>query len=199
MIEIGPEASVKIKELLQAKDREGKALRVAIMGRGPGGYEYSLRFIDAEEAEPDDQAFDVDGIRLLIDADSAPKLEGARLVFIENDYQTGFQLDNPNPVWDDPLSQAVQRVLDEQINPSVASHGGWVMLLDVRGDVAYVQLGGGCQGCGLANVTLKQGIEAMIQQSVPDINQVVDTTDHAAGTNPYYQPSKGGPAESPFN
>jgi len=198
MIEITPEASAKIKDMLQASDRQGKVLKVAIVGRGPDGYEYSLRFIKPDDADPDDQPFKVDGIDLLIDADSAPKLKGARLAYVENAYQTGFQLDNPNPLWEDPLSQAVQDVLDQQINPSVAGHGGWVMLLDVRDDVAYVELGGGCQGCGLADVTLKQGIDVMIRQSVPDIKQVIDTTDHAAGTNPYYQPGKGGPAESPF-
>lgn len=198
MIEISPEASTKIKELLQAADRQGKALKVAIVGRGPDGYEYSLRFIKPEDADPDDLPHQVDGIDLLIDVDSAPKLEGARLMYIENAYQTGFQLDNPNPLWEDPLSQAVQDVLDQQINPSVASHGGWVMLLDVRDDIAYVELGGGCQGCGLADVTLKQGIDVMIRQAVPGIKQVIDTTDHAAGTNPYYTPGKGGPAQSPF-
>jgi Fe-S cluster biogenesis protein NfuA len=76
-------------------------------------------------------------------------------------------------------------------------HGGYITLLDVKDDVAYVALGGGCQGCGMANVTLKQGIEALIREAVPEIHQVVDTTDHAGGTNPYYQPSKGG-GQSPF-
>ncbi len=74
-------------------------------------------------------------------------------------------------------------------------------LLEVRDNVAYVQLGGGCQGCGLADLTLKQGIDVLIRESVPEIEAVVDTTDHASGTNPYYQPAKGGPpvqGESPI-
>jgi Fe-S cluster biogenesis protein NfuA len=88
-------------------------------------------------------------------------------------------------------------VIDTKINPGVAMHGGYVTLLDVKDDIAYVALGGGCQGCGMANVTLKQGIEVIIREAVPEIHQVIDSTDHAGGTNPYYQPSKGG-GPSPF-
>jgi Fe/S biogenesis protein NfuA len=106
------------------------------------------------------------------------------------------------------VAQAVQDVLTNNINPAVASHGGWVQLLDVKEKVAYIELGGGCVGCGMVDVTLKQGIEVAIKEAVPEILAVVDRTDHASGTNPYFQPdkadphhqpSKGGPApRSPF-
>lgn len=88
------------------------------------------------------------------------------------------------------IRERVQEILEHQINPAVASHGGFVELIDVDDATVYVKLGGGCQGCGMANVTLKQGIEAAIRQQVPDVQQVLDTTDHASGTNPYYTPSK---------
>ena len=94
------------------------------------------------------------------------------------------------------MALAVQKVIDEDINPAVASHGGVVTLLDVRDATAYIQLGGGCQGCGMADVTLKQGIEVRIREMVPSILGVVDTTDHAEGSNPYFRPSKGG--RSPY-
>jgi Fe/S biogenesis protein NfuA len=93
-------------------------------------------------------------------------------------------------VWRDELAMLVQQVIDTQINPGVASHGGFVELLNVEDGIAYVQLGGGCQGCGMADVTLKQGIEALIKEAVPAITAVRDSTDHASGTNPYYRPSK---------
>ena len=102
-----------------------------------------------------------------------------------------------NPLWSDPVAQAVQKVLDDEINPAVASHGGHVSLLEVKNEVAYIQLGGGCQGCGMVDVTLKQGIEVRIREAVPSIREIVDTTDHAGGKNPYYQPSKGG-GRSPY-
>jgi Fe/S biogenesis protein NfuA len=83
----------------------------------------------------------------------------------------------------------VAQVIDRRINPAIAQHGGRAMLDHVAGDVAYVRLGGGCQGCGMATVTLDQGIESAILESVPEIRQVVDVTDHTAGENPYYQPA----------
>jgi Fe/S biogenesis protein NfuA len=84
------------------------------------------------------------------------------------------------------LAQKVQKVIDERIAPSLAGHGGWVELLSVDGDAATIQFGGGCQGCGMSQVTLKEGIESAILQEVPEIKRVLDDTDHTAGANPYY-------------
>ena len=121
---------------------------------------------------------------------------GATIDFIEKDGQSGFKIDNPNPLWADPVALAVQKVIDDDLNPAVSSHGGVITLLDVRDDTAFIQLGGGCQGCGMADVTLKQGIEVRIRELVPSIQSVVDTTDHAEGRNPFFRPSKGG--RSPY-
>jgi Fe/S biogenesis protein NfuA len=98
--------------------------------------------------------------------------------------ETGY---NPD---ENPLALAVQQLLDAEINPAVAGHGGYISLLDIADGVAYVQMGGGCQGCGLAEVTLSQGVRGAIIGRFPEIVNVVDTTDHASGTNPYYEPSK---------
>jgi len=87
-------------------------------------------------------------------------------------------------------AQTIQRLLDEQVNPAVASHGGHITLIDVKDDKAYIQLGGGCQGCGMADVTLKQGVEVAIKEAVPSIVEVIDSTDHSGGDNPYFQQSK---------
>ena len=89
----------------------------------------------------------------------------------------------------DEIKTRIQALLDDEINPPVAAHGGWVELIDVKNNEVYLRLGGGCQGCGAADVTLKQGIEKSIRQRVPDIGAIMDTTDHAAGRNPYYAPS----------
>ena len=94
------------------------------------------------------------------------------------------------PVDDEAIKQKVQKILDEMINPAVAGHGGFVELLEVKDRQVYLMLGGGCQGCGMVNVTLKQGIEATLKEEIPQIAGVIDQTDHAGGTNPYYQPSK---------
>jgi Fe-S cluster biogenesis protein NfuA len=88
------------------------------------------------------------------------------------------------------LKWAIEDLLAREINPAVASHGGWVELIDVKKNSVYLRLGGGCQGCGAADVTLKQGIEKAIRTLVPRVGEILDTTDHAAGRNPYYAPAK---------
>lgn len=88
------------------------------------------------------------------------------------------------------IRKKVQQLLDREVNPAVGMHGGWVELIDVKKNSIYLRLGGGCQGCGAAYVTLKMGIERSIRELVPEVGEILDTTDHAAGRNPYYQPSK---------
>jgi Fe/S biogenesis protein NfuA len=196
MMTITEDAQKQISSLLADEERRGLALRLAITGRQPGGFQYQLGFVRQDEKAADDVVVDAGSFQVFIDAESAPNLQGATLDFQESPPQSGFKIHNPNAEWTDPKAIAIQKLLDEHINPAVADHGGYVVLLDVKDDIAYVALGGGCQGCGMADVTLKQGIEALITEEVPGIRQVIDTTDHASGTNPYYQPAKGG--QSPF-
>ena len=198
MITITELARDRIAAFMKAENRPNLALRFAVEGRGPGGFMYRLAFVDLAERTDDDQAIDAGPFQVLIDSRSAESLKGTTLDFVEGPNQSGFRIDNPNPLWTDPVAMAVQKVFDEEINPAVATHGGWVALLDVRDDVAYVQLGGGCQGCGMVDVTLRQGIEVRLREVVPQLRGVVDTTDHAGGANPYYRPSKGGGA-SPYS
>jgi Fe-S cluster biogenesis protein NfuA len=91
---------------------------------------------------------------------------------------------------EEDIRTRVQKLLDSEINPAVGMHGGWVELIDVKKNSIYLRLGGGCQGCGAADITLKQGIEKSIRSLIPQVGEILDTTDHAAGRNPYYQPSK---------
>jgi len=86
------------------------------------------------------------------------------------------------------IRKKVQNLLEREINPALGMHGGWVELIDVRKNSVYLKLGGGCQGCGAANMTLKMGIEKAIREQIPEVGEILDTTDHAAGRNPYYQP-----------
>jgi Fe/S biogenesis protein NfuA len=89
------------------------------------------------------------------------------------------------------LKTRVQELIDTMINPAVAGHGGYVELIDVQESRVYLQMGGGCQGCGAADITLKSGIERLIKEELPEITEVLDTTDHASGSNPYYAAGKG--------
>jgi Fe-S cluster biogenesis protein NfuA len=90
----------------------------------------------------------------------------------------------------DVIRNRVQDVLDSDINPAVASHGGVVQLIDVRNNDIFIRMGGGCQGCGQATQTLRQGVEQAIRRTVPEVGAIMDVTDHAAGRNPYYAPSQ---------
>lgn len=195
MITITDAASEKLTDLV-AKNKDGVALRIAITGRGAKDFVYDMRIVSEDEAADAGILAEVGELQVYVAEDSAENLQGATIDF--NPARGGFQIDNPNPLWTDPLALSVQAVISDYINPGVAQHGGVVTLLDVQDDVAYIELGGGCVGCGMVDVTLKQGIEVMILQQVPEIKSVVDTTDHASGTNPYYQTSKGsGPQYQP--
>jgi len=90
----------------------------------------------------------------------------------------------------DELRAKVQELIDTMVNPAVAGHGGFVELIDVQDNRVYLQMGGGCQGCGMADMTLKAGIERLIKDELPEVAEVLDTTDHASGTNPYYTAGK---------
>jgi Fe/S biogenesis protein NfuA len=142
------------------------------------------------DQRPDDTTMRLGNLDLLIDAESWANLDGAVLDL--KDDGSGFKLDNPNPVWTDPKGPIILDIIENKINPGVAMHGGHVTLIDVRDDVVYISFGGGCQGCGMANVTLKQGVHKMLQEAVPDIREIVDMTDHALGANPFYRPGVAG-------
>ena len=196
MLQVTGAARAQIQEILASQDEKDLVVRLGITGRGRNGFEYELTLLSLGEADPNDARHDMTGFSLLLDAAHLQDLENVTLDYVEQDGGMGFKIENPNPLWRDGLAARVQEILDREINPGVASHGGHVSLLDVRDNRAFIRLSGGCQGCGMADVTLKQGIEVAIKKAVPEIVEVLDSTDHASGANPYYQPSKGG--VSPF-
>ena len=187
MISVTKAAKEKILETMKAEGSEGMALRLSVASRGPFGFHYSLGLVPLDDRKPDDSFVDLDDLQVIIDAESTPKLHDSTLDFVEDDHRGGFKIDNPNPLWTEPVAQAVQDVIEKKINPGIAAHGGFVILLDVKDSTAYIQFGGGCQGCMMVDTTLKDGVEATILEEIPEIKQVLDTTDHAEGTNPYYR------------
>lgn len=192
MFNITDVAKEKLQTLMDEHEKQGYALRVAIAGRGPQGFLYQLGFVSWDNKSDGDSVIDLDGVQVLIDPDTLPNIQGSTMDYVEDGFQNGFSIDNPNPLWKDPLSMRVQTVLDERVNPTLASHGGFVSLLDVKDNKAYVAMGGGCQGCGLASVTLNDGIIVMIKDAVPEITEVIDMTNHAMGKNPFYKTAEEG-------
>jgi Fe/S biogenesis protein NfuA len=190
LLEVTKTAREKIQGVIESEDVEVEGLRIGIEGRSATAFQYSLGL--ATETEEDDIVIEMGTFKVLVDAKSAADLKGAVIDYVEDLNSSGFKIENPNtPTWDNPKAQQIQELIDERINPAVAAHGGQIDLLNVEDETIYIHMGGGCQGCGMANVTLKHGIEAMIQEVFPEIKQVIDTTDHASGTNPYYSAGKG--------
>jgi Fe/S biogenesis protein NfuA len=182
-------ALTRIEQVRTNRKQPDAGVRIAISGRQDGGFVYDIALVPAGEERAGDILVDgPEGIRFTVAFASLAYLDG---ITLDVDRSSGALIvDNPNPLWLDELARNVQRLLDEEINPSVAMHGGHIDLLDVSDGVAYIQMGGGCQGCGMAEVTLGQGVRVAILESFPQITEVRDTTDHAQGANPYYQAAK---------
>lgn len=197
MLELTPVAREKIHAALECAAPPRDHLRIEARA-GSEGFEYRLAAASTDDLTEDDLILDQGPFRIVVDRQSAGWLEGARLDYRETLLESGFRFDNPNPPptptlpsgsRDDltgSVAEKVRRLLDTEINPAVAAHGGRVALAGVEDGVVYLTFGGGCHGCGLVDVTLKQGIETRIRELLPEIARVVDTTDHAAGENPFY-------------
>lgn len=173
-----------------ADSMEDPKLRISMHG-SPFAPQYEFSLVE-EQPGNGDRVVDMDGFRILMDEASAERMEGSTVDWVQGEAGTGFEVRNPNvrklgeAEPEGELADRVKHVLEARVNPAVASHGGQISLVDVDGVDVYLELGGGCQGCGMARVTLKQGVEKMLRESIPEIGQVHDVTDHAAGTDPYY-------------
>jgi Fe/S biogenesis protein NfuA len=186
------EAAEKISDVIGNHPNAVAGVRLQILGRMDGQFQHILSLVEDGAQIEDDLVVDTpDGIRVYVEGRNVQYLNGVEIGYADlGPERSGLEFTNPNPLWMTEVEELVQRIFDEQINPAIAAHGGVVNLLGVEGDTAYVQFGGGCQGCGMVNVTLQQGVEVAVKDQVPQIEHIVDATDHASGTNPYYQPSK---------
>lgn len=191
IIAISEAARARILEIRSAEpDAADCALWVEIDGRRGPAYAYDLYFIRTAEVGEAVTVEQHGELPVAIPAASVAALRGATLHFDGR----GLSVENPNrpppePWWpgdDASLAERVAAVLEHEINPSIAGHGGWVELVEVEDSDVHLSLGGGCRGCGLAQVTLRQSIEVGLRNWVPEIGAVLDVTDHASGNHPYY-------------
>jgi Fe/S biogenesis protein NfuA len=182
MLSFTDTARERIRHFLTLQQGQGvSALRVA-----GNRAEHKLWLVRPDDKQASDRTFDGGGFEVFIDPRSADALDGATVDFVEGVMQSGFRISYPSPAWDDPVLQRVQEVLDYDINPGIASHGGSVTIERLEGDTLYLSMGGGCQGCASAQLTLRSGVESRVRAAAPEIRRIVDVTDHAAGENPYY-------------
>jgi Fe/S biogenesis protein NfuA len=188
--------------LHQVAEPERQAMWVEVTGTSANQWTCSISLRPLDAAAPYDAIVRHRDLAIVIPERDFDKVRGATIDWLEDPFGTsGLRVDNPNtpsPAIGAPppadlsgdVAQRVIQVLDQQVNPTIAAHGGRAELVGVEQGTAYLRLGGGCQGCGMATVTLSQGIERAIIQAVPEITSVVDVTDHQSGTNPYFEAAK---------
>ncbi len=195
MISFTDEARKHVLAFLEEEDGS-LAVRIRLLDSSPLAPCYDLALIEQSERETGDRILDLSGFEVVVDPESAELLEGARVDWVDDIQGSGFKVENPNirPIGGEPaagpLADRVRQAIDLQINPAIASHGGSVSLVDVRDRVVYLEMQGGCQGCGMAAATLAQGIRRILMETVPEVEDIVDVTNHAAGTDPYFSAAK---------
>jgi len=198
MIDITPAAQKYFQRLIAQQDDKGLGLRISVSRPGTPNASCDLQFCPEGQHQDDDRLVQYTGFNLYVARPSEEWLEQAQIDFEES--ATGGQLSirapgikgsEPSP--DEPVEKRVEWLLDSEINPSLAAHGGRVSLVEITRKMEVVlQFGGGCHGCGMVDVTLKQGIQQTMKQKIPEITAVIDATDHSSGENPYYAPGAHG-------
>lgn len=197
VLDVSDEALFKVLDV-RAAEEEGDALglRVEVTGVEGVDYAYDLAFEPIADAAETDVMYSVGELTVMVPANSIDKLRGATLDLPSNPMQGGLVIRNPNrpsPLGDHEsielsgdIGEKVQQLLAQQINPALAAHGGWAELDRVDGTEVYLTMGGGCQGCAMSAATLREGITVMVSEMIPEVTEVIDTTDHNAGDSPYY-------------
>lgn len=191
MIQISETAQAHFRRLIEREDIPGLGVRLAAINPGTAQADVRLEFAESGDLQGDEWAVDCEGFTLWLDAASAPFLDGAQI-----DYETRatggqLQIRAPRIKGEAPpetasLVERVRWLVEHEINPQLAQHRGHVAVQEVTADgVVVLRFGGGCHGCGMADVTLKQGIERTLLEKVPGVTAVRDSTDHDSGTAPY--------------
>jgi len=168
------------------------ALRITLHEGSPLAPRYGLALVDHQQPASGEVEVGTDGLRIFVDQTTAARFDGATVDFVETDAGSGFEIRGLQPAVEahraeGPLAERVRRILDEQVNPGIAAHGGAINLASVNGTEIAIEMTGGCQGCAMSRMTLRQGVERMLRDSVPEITAIHDVTDHNQGENPYYR------------
>jgi Fe/S biogenesis protein NfuA len=205
VVTLTAEAQKVVREALDGeRDPASLALWLEIRGVQGGSFVYDLYFQSVSDADEGDACHAQEGIQVVVPAGSVDRLRGARLEWSEEG-EGGLVLVNPNTPTpeeaapnvppevlaqgiDGLLARRVVAVLEQSVNPAIASHGGRADLVALNEDdgTAYLRLSGGCQGCAMSQMTLRQGIETSLLEEVPELTRVLDVTDHGSGENPFY-------------
>lgn len=191
MIRITEAAQAHFRKLIEREAIPGLGVRLSAVHAGTPRADVRLEFAGTEDLQGDEWAIDCEGFTLWLDAPSAPFLEGAEIDYATLATGGQLQIRAPGikgraPAPDAPLDERVRWVIEHDVNPQLAMHKGHVEVVEVTADgIAVLQFGGGCHGCSMVDVTLKQGVERALLEKVPGLAGVRDATDHASGSAPY--------------
>ena len=194
MITFTDRAQEVVLSLLEESEGELEALRITMRQADSGSKpHFDLTLVGADERESDDQEEDVGGFSILVKQSLVSQLDGATVDYVDRINESGFEVrtlgsNEPKKSQDPPQGQIAERVrevLEVQVNPAIAAHGGMISLVNVEETDIFVEMSGGCQGCALSTATLRQGVERMLREAIPELTGVHDITDHSSGENPY--------------
>lgn len=187
-----------VRSFLEQSGGELDALRISMQPGSPAAPRFELTLIGRDERSEDEREVDGGGFSVLLREKDAPRLDGATVDYVERVNESGFEVrtvasadgtpdtqDRAEPTGE--VADKVREVLDTQVNPAIAAHGGMISLVDVQGTEISVEMSGGCQGCALSRMTLRQGVERMLREALPQLTAVHDVTDHESGENPFFQ------------
>jgi Fe/S biogenesis protein NfuA len=186
-----------VNSFLAQSDGELEALRITTEPGSPIAPRFELTLVAKSERGEDEREVEGGGFPVLVKETDIERLEGATVDYVDRVNESGFEV-RPAPrekqAGDESTQQPtgeiadqVRTVLNTQVNPAIASHGGAINLVDVDGTEVFVEMSGGCQGCAMSRMTLSQGVERMLKQALPEITAVHDVTDHSSGSNPYFE------------
>ncbi len=191
MIKVSESAIEFLAGVINEQDIENLHLKVDVQNPGTPSADCHLGFCESDEIDDSFEVQDLGPFNLYM-----AKNDSDYFVDAEIDYEIqgasgqlnikAPMLKGQTPDDDAPLFERLSYFIDATINPMLASHGGRANLTNIEGDKAYIEFGGGCQGCGMAKQTLSQGMQSQITTAFPEISEVLDATDHASGANPYY-------------
>jgi Fe/S biogenesis protein NfuA len=192
LIEITPDAQEYLRDLLARQNKEGIGVRIFVEKPGTPHAECCMAYCPPGEQEEGDVRYEYEGFHAYVDGESVRFLEEAVIDFKKDSMggQLTFRAPHsrvPDISDDAPIEQRINYVLYSEINPGLAAHGGHVQLQQLTEDnVAVLEFGGGCQGCAIVDVTLKDGVERTLKERIPELSGVTDVTDHSVRENAYY-------------
>ena len=183
-----------VRSFLDQSGGELEALRISTQPGSPVAPRFELTLVGLDERSEEEKELDGGGFPVLVPEKDVERLDGATVDYVERVNESGFEVrpvakpkkEKRRSAPEGELADKVRKVLDDQINPAIAAHGGVITLIDLDDTEVYVEMGGGCQGCAMSRMTLRQGVERMLREAIPELTAVHDVTDHASGDNPYF-------------